>query len=117
MSTPATQPPALDPAAVSWAMPGTTDVYAIYGLICLLLVIFLVIYLYALFDRYAEGKGQESLFRTTIPTMLTIGLVYDIMPPLEGVNILLPLSLILAAAARDIVLWTSAKRGEVRVDD
>lgn len=92
-------------------MPGTTDTFAIYGLVTLLLIVFLVIYLYAVFDRYAENKGRNSLLRTTIPTMLTVGLAYDVLPPLEGINFLLPMSLILAAAARDIVLWTSENRG------
>ncbi|WP_172330484.1 hypothetical protein [Mangrovicoccus sp. HB161399] len=111
MSTTEAQAAALDPAPNSWVDPGTTDIFAIYGLVTLLLVGFLVIYLYAVFDRYAGRKGEETLLRTTIPTMLTVGLAYDILPPLAGVNILLPLSLILAAAARDVVLWTTETRG------
>lgn len=81
--------------------------FSVYGLITLLLIVFLVIYLYAVFDRYAERKGEGSPLRTTIPTMLTVGLAYDLLPPLEGVSFLLPLSLILAAIARDVVLWTT----------
>ncbi|WP_138473169.1 hypothetical protein [Poseidonocella sp. HB161398] len=95
-------------------MPGDTDIFAIYGLVTLVLVGFLLIYLYAVFDRYAGRKGRESLFRTTIPTMLTVGLAYDMLPPLEGVSNLLPLSLILAAAARDIVLWTTSNREDAK---
>ncbi|QIE54232.1 hypothetical protein G5B40_01495 [Pikeienuella piscinae] len=101
----------LDPAPLSWTAPGTGDSFAIYGLITLLLIVFLVIYLYAVFDRYAEGKGEASPLRTTVPTMLSVGLAYDLLPPLEGVNFLLPLSLIAAALTRDIVLWTTESRG------
>lgn len=104
----------LDPAPLSWTAPGTTDNFAIYGLITLMLVIFLVIYLYAVFDRYAERKGEGSPLRTTIPTMLTVGLAYDLLPPLEGVNFLLPLSLIAAAATRDVVLWIDETRPRTR---
>lgn len=100
----------LDPAPLSWTTPGATDSFAIYGLITLLLVIFLVIYLYAVFDRYAGRKGEGTPLRTTIPTMLTVGLAYDLLPPLDGVNILLPLSLIAAAVARDAVLWMNDAR-------
>lgn len=101
----------LDPAPLSWTAPGAIDSFAIYGLITLLLVVFLVIYLYAVFDRYAERKGEGSPLRTTIPTMLTVGLAYDLLPPLEGVSVLLPLSLIAAAIARDVVLWVNENRG------
>lgn len=110
MSNTAPQTATLDPAPLSWAPPGTTDSFAIYGLIALLLVIFLVIYLYAVFDRYAERKGELSPLRTTVPTMLTVGLAYDLLPPLEGVSVFLPLSLVAAAAARDLVLWMSESR-------
>ena len=37
--------------------------------------------------------------------MLTIGLAYDLIPPLEGFSLLLPGALIVAALARDIALW------------
>lgn len=105
-----TQPAALDPGPLSWATPGATDSFAIYGLITLLLLIFLVIYLYAVFDRYAERKGEGTPLRTTIPTLLTIGLAYDLMPPLHGISVLLPLALIAAAVARDSALWKTETR-------
>ncbi|MBT3139508.1 hypothetical protein DS909_06970 [Phaeobacter gallaeciensis] len=111
MNNTETQAATLDPAALSWAAPGSSDSFAMYGLITLLLIVFLVIYLYAAFDRYAESKGEASPLRTTIPTMLTVGLAYDLLPPLEGVNFLLPLSLIAAALTRDAVLWKSESRG------
>ncbi|MEY8841116.1 hypothetical protein AB9K41_18980, partial [Cribrihabitans sp. XS_ASV171] len=114
MNTTEAQAATPDPAPLSWTEPGATDAFAAYGLIVLLAIIFLVIYLYAVFDRYAERKAQGSPLRTTIPTMLTVGLAYDLLPPLEGVSILLPLALIAAAAARDTVLWVNASRGRVR---
>lgn len=101
----------LDPAPMSWVSPGATDTFATYGLVTLMLIIFLVIYLYAVFDRYAERRSDGSPLRTTIPTMLTVGLAYDLLPPLDGVSVLLPASLILAAATRDIVLWRSEAGG------
>ena len=45
-----------------------------------------------------------SLART-IPTMLLVGLAYDLVPPLRDVSLLLPLTLIFAAFAYDVVLW------------
>ncbi|WP_158966549.1 hypothetical protein [Chachezhania sediminis] len=101
----------MDPPAGSWAAPGESDRFAWIGLVVLLGVLFLVVYLYALFDRYAEHRGSSTPLRTTIPTMLTVGLAYDLLPPLEGVNVLLPLALILGALARDIVLWIKPEEG------
>lgn len=100
-----TQTLALDPAPNSWSAPGETDVFAIYGAVFLMFILFVVIYLYAVFDRFAGSKGSGTPLRTTIPTMLTVGLAYDLLPPLEAVNILLPAALIIAALARDIALW------------
>jgi len=97
-----------DPGPMSWTMPNERDDFAVAGLITLMFVVFLVIYLYAVFDRFAESEGFGSPLRTTIPTMLTIGLAYDIIPPLSGVSNLLPLALILAAVARDISLWVKS---------
>ena len=93
------------PDALSWVEPDATDYFGWVGLGLLVLVLFLVVYLYAVFDRYAERKGQATPFKTTIPTLLTLGLAYDLVPPLREVSLLLPLSLILAALARDLVAW------------
>lgn len=95
----------LDPAPSSWSAPGEKDNFAMFGAISLMFILFLVIYLYAIFDRFAGSKGSGTPLRTTIPTMLTVGLAYDLLPPLEAVNILLPAALIIAALARDIALW------------
>ncbi|WP_417767137.1 hypothetical protein [Stappia sp.] len=105
MSTTSTTAPTLDPPPDSWVAPGASDGFATAGLITLLLVLLLVIYLYAVFDRYAEHKGSKTPIRTTIPTMLVIGLAYDLVPPLRDVSLLLPLTLIFAAFAYDVVLW------------
>ncbi len=105
MSTTATTAQTLDPPPDSWVAPGASDGFATAGLITLLLLLFLVIYLYAVFDRYAEHKGSRTPIRTTIPTMLVIGLAYDLVPPLRDVSLLLPLTLIFAAFAYDVVLW------------
>lgn len=95
----------LDPAPNSWSAPGEQDIFSLYGAIMLMFVLFIVIYLYAIFDRFAGRQGSGTPLRTTIPTMLTVGLAYDLLPPLEAVNILLPAALIIAALARDIALW------------
>jgi len=105
MSTTATTATTLDPPPESWVAPGASDGFATAGLITLLLLLLLVIYLYAVFDRYAEHKGSRTPIRTTIPTMLVIGLAYDLVPPLRDVSALLPLTLIFAAFAYDVVLW------------
>ncbi|MCK7615520.1 hypothetical protein [Roseibium sediminicola] len=105
MSTTATTAQTLDPPPESWVAPGASDSFATAGLITLLLLLLLVIYLYAVFDRYAEHKGSRTPIRTTIPTMLVIGLAYDLVPPLRDVSLLLPATLIFAAFAYDVVLW------------
>ncbi|MHA7773914.1 hypothetical protein [Roseibium sp. M-1] len=105
MSTTSTTAQTLDPPPDSWVAPGASDGFATAGLITLMLLLLLVIYLYAVFDRYAEHKGSRTPIRTTIPTMLLIGLAYDLVPPLRDVSLLLPLALIFAAFAYDVVLW------------
>ncbi|WP_121064134.1 hypothetical protein [Chachezhania antarctica] len=110
-TTTAPQTPTLDPGPGSWVAPGGFDHTGYVGLAILLMVLFLIIYLYAVFDRYSEHRGSTTPLRTTIPTMLTVGLAYDLLPPLEGVNFLLPLSLIVGALARDMVLWFKPQSG------
>lgn len=97
-----------------WTPPGETDVFAIAGLVFLFLIIFVVIHLYARFDRHAEEKAEETPLRTTIPTLLTVALAYEIFPPLSHFNILLPTALILAAIGRDFMLWWNPRRQERR---
>ena len=112
MSTTATTAQTLDPPPDSWVAPGASDSFAMAGLITLLLLLLLVIYLYAVFDRYAEHKGSKTPLRTTIPTMLVVGLAYDLVPPLQDISPLLPLTLIFAAFAYDVVLWMKPEAAE-----
>jgi hypothetical protein len=112
MSTTATTAQTLDPPPDSWVAPGASDSFATAGLITLLLLLFLLIYLYAVFDRYAEHKGSRTPLRSTIPTMLLVGLAYDLVPPLRDVSLLLPLTLIIGAFAYDIVLWMKPEEAE-----
>ncbi|WP_299848361.1 hypothetical protein [uncultured Roseovarius sp.] len=70
------------------------------GFLCL--AIYGVVILYAAFDRWAERKSHGTPLAKTIPTMLTIALLYEIFP-LGHFNILLPISAILIALMAD---WT-----------
>lgn len=88
-----------------WVSPGETDTYTWVGLIIFLLAIFLVVHLYSQFDHYAEHRAKGTPLRTTIPTMLTVALAYEIMPALDHFSILLPAALVTTAIARDFMLW------------
>nr|WP_319383698.1 hypothetical protein [uncultured Roseibium sp.] len=88
-----------------WVPPGETDTYTWVGLVVFLLAIFLLIHLYSQFDHYAEHRAKGTPLRTTIPTMLTVALAYEIMPALDHFSILLPAALIMTAIARDVMLW------------
>ncbi|WP_422377815.1 hypothetical protein [Roseibium sp.] len=88
-----------------WVQPGEGDWYAWVGLIIFFLAIFLVVHLYSRFDHYAEHKAKGTPLRTTIPTMLTVALAYELMPALSHFSILLPAALIITAIARDFMLW------------
>ena len=85
----------------SWFVgPGETDYLAwfVVGLLCL--AIYGIVVLYAAFDRWAEHRSKGTPLAKTIPTMLTIALLYEIFP-LDHFNILLPLSAILIALMAD----------------
>lgn len=100
-----------DPVPVWWTDSGGTDILALVALATLLAVLLLVLFLYAWFDRYAGNQAQGTPLRTTIPTLLTVALAYDLFPPLATFSILLPLTLILAALARDYMLWRQTSHG------
>jgi hypothetical protein len=88
-------------APLSWFVtPGETDVLAWIALGFLFLAIYGVIVLYASFDRWAEHKSHGTPLAKTIPTMLTVALLYEIFP-LGHFNILLPISAILIALLAD----------------
>ncbi len=88
-----------------WSPPGETDTTAFSALILLFLLIFAVFHLYARFDRFAEKHNEGTPLQTTIPTLLMVAFAYEIFPPLSHFSILLPLSLIATALARDLMLW------------
>lgn len=88
-----------------WVPPGETDWYSWVGLIVFFFAILLVVHLYARFDHFAEHQSKNTPLRTTIPTMLTIALAYEVMPALGHFSILLPAALIMTAIARDFMLW------------
>ncbi len=88
-------------APPSWFVaPGESDSFAWLSLAFLLLAIYGVVVLYAAFDRWAEHQSKGTPLAKTIPTMLTIALLYEIFP-LGHFNILLPLSAILIALMAD----------------
>lgn len=85
----------------SWFVaPGQADhqAWVSFGLLCLALYGLLT--LYAAFDRWAEHKAEGTPLAKTIPTMLTIALLYEIFP-LGHFNILLPLAAILISLMAD----------------
>lgn len=85
----------------SWFItPGEGDhlAWISFALICLAL--FGLVTLYAAFDRWAEHQSKGTPLAKTIPTMLTIALLYEIFP-LGHFNILLPLAAILIALMAD----------------
>ncbi|WP_170754777.1 hypothetical protein [Ruegeria lacuscaerulensis] len=96
-----------------WVAPNQTDTYAWVGLIVLALAILLVVHLYARFERYTEHKSIGTPLRTTIPTMLTVALAYELMPALSHFSSLLPGALILTAIARDFMLWWRPSKEEM----
>lgn len=97
-----------------WVAPGETDPIAFTGLIVFFAILFAIVHLYARFDRYTEHRSTTTPLRTTIPTMLTIALAYEMMPALSHFSVLLPTALLLTAVARDFMLWwTPAQTIEV----
>jgi hypothetical protein len=88
-----------------WAEPGTTDTTAFSALVLVFLLLFAVFHFYARFDRFAEKHNEGTPLQTTIPMLLMIAFAYEIFPPLSHFSILLPLSLIATALARDLMLW------------
>lgn len=97
------------PAPHWWTPPGESDFYAWLALGLVIILIFVVIFLYASFDKFTEHRGKDTPLKTTIQTLLVIALAYEIFPPLSHFSYLLPLALIATALARDIMLWWSPK--------
>ncbi len=89
-------------AVPAWFVdPGKVDSQAWVALIIIGLAIYGIFYLYARFDRWAEHSAASTPLAKTIPTMLTIALLYEVFP-LGHFNILLPLAAILVALMADL---------------
>lgn len=85
----------------SWFVaPGQADHFAWLALGFLFGAIYLVVVLYAAFDRWAERQSHGTPLAKTIPTLLTIAMLYEIFP-LGHFNTLLPISAILIALMAD----------------
>lgn len=80
--------------------PGEGDILAWVSLATIILALYGLVTLYAAFDRWAERQSHGTPLARTIPTMLTIALLYEIFP-LGHFNILLPISAILIALMAD----------------
>lgn len=80
--------------------PGEGDLLAWVSLGTIVLALYGLVTLYAAFDRWAERQSHGTPLAKTIPTMLTIALLYEIFP-LGHFNILLPISAILIALMAD----------------
>ena len=89
-----------------WAVsPYDTDWLAWAAIAIVGLAVYFVLTLYAKFDQWAEHKSEGTPLAKTIPTMLTIALLYEIFP-LGHFNILLPLSALALAVMAD---WMHAQ--------
>ncbi|WP_040618043.1 hypothetical protein [Roseovarius nubinhibens] len=96
-------------AAPFWfTSPGGGDSLAWVALGGLILALYGLVVLYASFDRWAEQRAHGTPLAKTIPTLLTIALLYEVFP-LGHVSILLPLSAILIALMAD---WARFHVGE-----
>ena len=64
------------------------------------LALYGILTLYAVFDRWAEHRSKGTPLAKTIPTLLTIALLYEIFP-LEHFHVFLPLTAVLLALMAD----------------
>lgn len=89
-------------ALPAWfAGPGESDTLAWVAMVMIIAVIYVLVTLYAAFDRWAERQAHGTPLAKTIPTMLTIALLYELFP-LGHFHILLPISAILIALMADL---------------
>ncbi len=91
--------------------PGEVDTFAWLALGLLFLAIYGLVTLYAAFDRWAEHKSAGTPLAKTIPTLLTIALLYEIFP-IDHFSVLLPISAILIALMADWARYNARKNGE-----
>lgn len=91
----------LEHASPSWfTTPGDTDMLAWVALAFICLALYGILTLYAVFDRWAEHRSKGTPLAKTIPTLLTIALLYEIFP-LEHFHVFLPLTAVLLALMAD----------------
>lgn len=96
----------------SWFVsPGDADMLAWVSLLIVVGGLYGIVTLYAAFDRWAEHKSHGTPLAKTIPTMLTVALLYEIFP-LGHFNILLPISAILIALMADWARFNLPGSGE-----
>jgi hypothetical protein len=98
----------LDAAPIWWVSPEQTDWLAWSSAVTIALAIYLVVWLYAKFDKWAEHRSKGTPLAKTIPTLLTIALLYEIFP-LDHFHVLLPLTAIMLAVMAD---WMHARSRE-----
>lgn len=97
----------------SWFLePGEGDLLAWVAIGIIIAALYGLVTLYAAFDRWAEQRSHGTPLAKTIPTMLTIALLYEIFP-LGHFNILLPISAILIALMADWSRFHLNARGTV----
>ncbi len=89
-----------DQVPVWSVIPDETDWLAWSAIIGIGLAVYLVMFLYARFDRWAEHRAEETVLAKTIPTLLGLALLYEIFP-LDHFSILLPLAAIVIAVMAD----------------
>lgn len=88
-------------ASPSWfTAPGDADMLAWVALTLICLALYGIVTLYAVFDRWAEHRSKGTPLAKTIPTLLTIALLYEIFP-LEHFHVFLPITAILLALLAD----------------
>lgn len=96
-------------APPSWFVPfGEHDFFAWLALALVALAIYGIFYLYGKFDHWAEHRAKGTPLAKTIPTLLAIGLLYEIFP-LGHFSVLLPITAILIALMAD---WTHFRFGQ-----
>lgn len=96
-------------APPSWFVPfGEHDFFAWLALALVALAIYGIFYLYGKFDHWAEHRAKGTPLAKTIPTLLAIGLLYEIFP-LGHFSVLLPITAILIALMAD---WTHYRFGQ-----
>ena len=99
----------LAPSPGWWVEPGSFDWFAWIAVLAVILLGLGVVHLYARFDRWAEEKSKGTPLTTTIPTLLTVALLYELFP-LDHFSVLLPISAIALAITNDVLKMQAKKK-------